>query len=68
MSTRRKMNIEFYYSSCAKKIKEQKTRHKTPTLSEKSIGKAWQNKGTGKNFLKRTPTVQEIVPGVDKWH
>lgn len=51
-----------------RKIKDQKTRHKTPTLSEKSIGKAWQNKGTGKNFLKRTPTVQEIVPGVDKWH
>lgn len=63
------MNIDSYYLFCAeKKIKDQKARSKTPTLSEKSVVKACQNKGTGKNFVKRTPTVEEIVPRVDKWH
>lgn len=50
----------------SKWIKNWNTALKIPTLSEKNIVKAWQNKGTGENILKRTPIVQEIMPRLDK--
>jgi hypothetical protein len=42
-------------------------RPETLKLLQESIGKTLEDVSIGNNFLTRTPIVQEIRAGIDKW-